>query len=247
MDDKIPRPHGSVTSQRAAGSEELFRGASNPSDINNQDDEQVPIAQLIKEIKTFVKKGDKAKDKSEQYYVAAGIHLRTLKSQAPNPAAWEQLIKSRCGLSRSRAYDLIAIADGRKTVAELRLGTAERMRKHRSRPSRDGQNPPVGEPEASGGRYPLALVTTPVNQEQLNRLACRLIQTDLETARELYQVLVDGSQLQHLTRALADGIKAEEKGEPNGNGGMPSAPATAEDYPDMPHFLRRTPKDAAAS
>ena len=44
MHNEKPRPHGSVTSQRAAGSEELFRGASNPPDINKQDYRQVPIA-----------------------------------------------------------------------------------------------------------------------------------------------------------------------------------------------------------
>jgi hypothetical protein len=44
MHDQKPRPHGSVTSQRAAGSEELLRGASNSPDINNQGYEQVPIA-----------------------------------------------------------------------------------------------------------------------------------------------------------------------------------------------------------
>jgi hypothetical protein len=41
---KTPRPRGSIISQRATGSEELFRGASNPPDINNQDYEQVRIA-----------------------------------------------------------------------------------------------------------------------------------------------------------------------------------------------------------
>jgi hypothetical protein len=41
---KIPRPHGFVTSQRAAGSEELLPGASNSPDTKEQDGEQARIA-----------------------------------------------------------------------------------------------------------------------------------------------------------------------------------------------------------
>ena len=43
---------------------------------------------------------------------------------------WAQLLKTKCDLGRSRAYELIAIAEKRKTVAEVRLVTAERVRKH---------------------------------------------------------------------------------------------------------------------
>jgi hypothetical protein len=37
--------------------------------------------------------------------------------------------KTKCDLSATRAYELIAIAEKRKTIAEVRLVTAERMRK----------------------------------------------------------------------------------------------------------------------
>jgi hypothetical protein len=103
--------------------------------------------QLIKRIKTHIEKGDQAKGRAEQagkkaeeHYTAAGIHLKALRDGSPSKAAWEELIKSRCGLGASRAYELIAIADGRKTVADVRLGKAESMRKLRSRPPRGGQN-----------------------------------------------------------------------------------------------------------
>jgi hypothetical protein len=132
MRHKAPRPHCSITSQRAAGSEELFRGASNPPDINNQDDDAVDEAQLIKKIKVYVEKGDKAKDKAEQYYASAGLLLKTLNENSPSKAEWEKLIKSKCGLSTSRAYELIQIADGRKTVADVRLANTKRKRKERS-------------------------------------------------------------------------------------------------------------------
>jgi hypothetical protein len=158
MREKAPRPHGSVTSQRAAGSEELFRGASNPPDINNQDDEQVPIAvdeaQLIKKIKVYIEKGDKAKDKAEQYYTAAGLHLKELK-EGKSKAEWAKLIEAKCGLGVRRAYELISIANGRKSVADIRLGHARRVQKHaqKRRALANAQNLPAvvgqkAEPEA---------------------------------------------------------------------------------------------------
>jgi hypothetical protein len=241
MHNKTPRPHGFVTSQRATGSEELFQGASNPPDINNQDYEQVPIDQRIKEIQELVKKGDKAKDKAEQYYATAGLHLKSLREDSPSKAAWENLIKSKCGLGTSRAYELIQIADNRKTVTEVRSVKAERMRKLRSRPPRGVQNQPgIAEPEESGEPYPRARTTTPANQEQLNRLAYRLIQNDLETARELYEVLCNDPLIRHLVRALAHALQAEEKHKLNDGGGMPSASVVPDDGLDIPEYLRRT-------
>ena len=107
--------------------------------------------QVIKLIKAHIAKGDKAKHtsdlagkKAEEHYIAAGLHLKTLR-EGSSKAAWEKLIKRKCGIGTSRAYELIQIADGKKTVAEVRLGTAKRMRrlaekKRQSRPSADGQN-----------------------------------------------------------------------------------------------------------
>ena len=267
MDNKEPRPHGSVTSQRATGSEELFQGASNPPDINNQDYEQVPIDQRIKEIQELVKKGDKAKDKAEQYYTAAGIHLKTLKKKAPNQAAWEQLIKSRCGLSTSRAYELIQIADGRKTVAELRLGTAARMRKHRSRPSRDGQNKAAERAATTakvGAEPKVQWPTDPFDDEHadsktpqdfwqcsLANMAGDAISLEAFWTRQHGEAWRSYPVPSHLVtlaeqaadawRELARSLKARSAE------AAPSAPATTDDYPDMPDFLRRTPKKAAAS
>jgi hypothetical protein len=109
--------------------------------------------QLIKRIKAHIAKGDQAKEKADQHYTAAGIHLKELRDGSPSKAAWEKLIKSRCGIGTSRAYELIAIADGRKTAEELRLGTAARVRKHaekhRSRPLANGQNKAAEPPPAS--------------------------------------------------------------------------------------------------
>jgi hypothetical protein len=111
-------------------------------------------AQLVKAIKTLVEKGDKARDKAEQFYIAAGQHLKTLKEQCSSAAAWEKLVKAKCGLGKSRAYELLQIGDGRTTVAKLRASTAKRVSNYRAAsPLRNGENlPAVVEPEDEGDR-----------------------------------------------------------------------------------------------
>src|SRR5262245_54954462 len=88
-------------------------------------------SELVRAIKTLVAKADKAREKAEQFYIAAGLHLKTLKAQ--NPKTWEKVAKERCGLGRSRVYELIAIADGRKTVDEIRADTAKRTAETQAR------------------------------------------------------------------------------------------------------------------
>ena len=103
-------------------------------------------AERIEYIKAFVQKGDEAKtradkaaDKAQQFYAAAGLHLKALR-EGKSKAAWEKLIKNKCDLGTSRAYELIAIADGRKTVADVRLAGAKRAARHAAahKAARDG-------------------------------------------------------------------------------------------------------------
>jgi hypothetical protein len=98
-------------------------------------------AQLIKTIKTHIEKGDKAKDKAEQHYIAAGQHLKQLKEQHDGSwAEWEALLKERVGIGKSRASELMQIADGRKAVEQVREDGAKRVREHReSSPLRNGE------------------------------------------------------------------------------------------------------------
>jgi hypothetical protein len=87
--------------------------------------------QLVAKIKAHVAKGDKAKEKSEQHYIAAGQHLKTLKKEhSGNWAEWELLLKIKVKLSTSRASELMQIADGRKTEEQVRADTAKRVMKH---------------------------------------------------------------------------------------------------------------------
>jgi hypothetical protein len=92
--------------------------------------------QLVNTIKVLIAKGDKASDQAQQFYVAAGQHLKTLKEDhTGNWSEWETLLKEKCQLSTGRASELMQIADGRKTVAEIRATKAESVRKVRSRSS----------------------------------------------------------------------------------------------------------------
>jgi hypothetical protein len=58
-----------------------------------------------------------------------GRHILAIKAAEPND--WETLVKARCGISRSRAYELMAIADGVKTLEQTRRETNARQIKRR--------------------------------------------------------------------------------------------------------------------
>jgi hypothetical protein len=65
----------------------------------------------------------------EQLLVAIGEHILAIKAAAPND--WEMMVKAKCGLSRSRSYELMAIADGTKSTEQTRRATNARKIKHR--------------------------------------------------------------------------------------------------------------------
>jgi hypothetical protein len=100
-------------------------------------------AQLVRAIKAHIERGDKAKDKADQHYVAAGLRLKELKeSHGGTWTEWEELLKTKIGIGKSRASELMQIADGRKTLVEVREAGAARIREHReSSPLRNGEAP----------------------------------------------------------------------------------------------------------
>lgn len=68
------------------------------------------------------KAAEKHKEKSEQQYISAGIYLkeankRCLKTRG---LSFRKFLIDHCQISYSRAYEVIAIADGTKTVEEVR-------------------------------------------------------------------------------------------------------------------------------
>ena len=102
---------------------------------------------LAKTIKAHVAKGDQAQAKAEQHYIAAGQHLKKLKEHhAGSWAEWETLLRNRIGIGKSRASELMQIADGRSSVAEMRAKHAEWSATDRERktlsPPRGGEFQP---------------------------------------------------------------------------------------------------------
>jgi hypothetical protein len=87
---------------------------------------------LIENIKAHIERGDKAKDKSEQHYISAGQHLKALKETYHTWKKWEMILKRKVHISTGRASELMQIADGRKTVSELRSIDANKHKRLRS-------------------------------------------------------------------------------------------------------------------
>jgi hypothetical protein len=105
--------------------------------------------QLVKTIKAPIAKGDKAAEKANDHYIAAGQHLKTLKAEHDgNWADWEELLKTKIGIGKSRASELMQIADGTKTVEQVRADGAERKAKERAKSLRDVTEKSDGAPVA---------------------------------------------------------------------------------------------------
>jgi hypothetical protein len=68
-------------------------------------------------------------------YKAAGLYLERLRI-GRTKAEWVDLVQVNCGLSVSRAYELIAVAKGTKSLKDTQVATAARRRKHYARQSK---------------------------------------------------------------------------------------------------------------
>lgn len=95
----------------------------------------VPLDVLGAEIKARIAAGDKAMDKAEQHYIAAGIQLLEAKARVKQTPGltWPAFLNAHCDIRRRRADELIMIADGRTTIADLRMKKAESVRATRER------------------------------------------------------------------------------------------------------------------
>ena len=106
----------------------------------------VSVAEHCRRIKAHIAKGDRAIEKADEHYKAAGLHLKALKNEHGGSwDDWTKLLKTKVGISTGRASELMQIADGRKTVGELREADAakhRRIRDQRSsgRPEENGTN-----------------------------------------------------------------------------------------------------------
>lgn len=93
-------------------------------------------SQLVKTIKAHIAAGDRAAEKSQQHYISAGQHLKELKAQHDDAGGkwveWTALLKDKIGIRKSRASELMAIADGRRTIEQVRAATGERTARTRA-------------------------------------------------------------------------------------------------------------------
>ncbi len=62
--------------------------------------------------------GDKALDKAEEHYKAAGLYLLEAKERVRRTPGltWSAFVLGKCGMSVRRADELIRFADGRTTL-----------------------------------------------------------------------------------------------------------------------------------
>jgi hypothetical protein len=90
-------------------------------------------ATICREIRTLIAKGDAA---GEEFYREAGQQIKELKRLHPD--RWLVMVREECGLGRSRAFELMAIADGRTTAEEVRSNHTQRKRISRKRQAESG-------------------------------------------------------------------------------------------------------------
>ena len=170
---------------------------------------------LVRYIKAHVRKGDQAKNKSDQHYIAAGRYLITLKvSYAPSWEAWEDLLRIKVGLSTGRASELMQIADGRKSVQEIRDGKAQsvaRLRASKSLHYSSEEESDLGGPSSSlatalYGARALALGPSGSKSDP-NQLIDVLAVSDAATRVSATDSLINGSrhsQFEAVTNAVVD-------------------------------------------
>lgn len=96
---------------------------------------QLTITQLASTINAHTGKAEHYADKAEQHYKAAGLHLIEAKKRiaaGEYEGGFVKFLKDECrALSSSRAYELIAIANGSKTVETMRADKAASMQRSR--------------------------------------------------------------------------------------------------------------------
>jgi len=208
-------------------------------------------SQLIQTIKAHIAKGDKAKDKAEQHYIAAGQHLKTLKARHGGSwAEWEELLKTKIGIGKSRASELMRIADGRKTVEQVRADTAARTAKTRalqSSPLRSGEN--ADDPETSADAMRAQSAETDDAGPDLEPDHVRVRTAFLLRANAAQQdAFYDGAVDNEVLAAAEQAARARNKVAASIRLMVDNALRAPEEYDPgpIPEFLRRAPKAAAS-
>jgi hypothetical protein len=90
----------------------------------------IAINTLGAEIKARIDAGDKALAKAEDHYLAAGIQLVEARRRVSEDGGSFKAFLVQHGIGRSKAYDILAVTDGKKTFDGIRAKGAERAARH---------------------------------------------------------------------------------------------------------------------
>lgn len=111
----------------------------------------LPLDTLGRTIKAHIAAGDKSIAKAEEHYTSAGLHLKAAKERVAHTKGltWSAFVIKNCSIGTRRADELISIADGRTTLAELREKNAISKRDARAARSagHPAQSSEIGEQE----------------------------------------------------------------------------------------------------
>lgn len=151
----------------------------------------MPLDTLAATIKAHIARGDASIEKAEQHYKAAGIHLMEAKEQVRRrkDITWPAFLIQHCEIRRSRADELIAIADGRKTLAELREYKAETMRRSREKsPQRCGKSAEKAQ-QNQQSRISGPVSSDDPRRELINKIVANLENLDLGDLEAVWELV----------------------------------------------------------
>ena len=97
-------------------------------------------AELAEKIAEEVKAADGARADMVEHSRIAGELLLEAHRRYPKAKAFDAFLKAAGDLGCSRAYELMAVAGGRKTIEQIQVATRERVKKHRQKKKTDAAN-----------------------------------------------------------------------------------------------------------
>ena len=132
-------------------------------------------------IKAHIEKGDYALNKADEHYRSAGCLLKEARDRLKKEGSPFTAFLVTHSIGRSRAYELIEIADGRKTLENVRERKATSMRRSRAAP----HCPP------RGGQP----IETPERMQVFDRVVAKLKECDADALREIEKAPLRNAQL----------------------------------------------------
>ena len=106
---------------------------SNKSSAVTLNDKRLVV--IGKEIEVKLAKADTYDDKAADMMASVDVLLAEAESRCTDAALFQRWKKTQCpSLGKSRAYELRAIASGKKSVEQSRAETRARVAKHRAKP-----------------------------------------------------------------------------------------------------------------